>query len=321
MKTVILRRILLLLPMLLAISFLSFALMSKSPGNYLDTLKLNPQMSQAKIDKMTVEFGLDKKWYVRYGLWLRNAAKLNFGESFHYKQPVWDVITARAWNTFILSSVSLVLTWGIAIPLGVLAAINRGSLFDKVTSFLAFMSLSFPNLFLALLALFFAYITGWLPVGGMRSVDHELMTSGEQFFDILHHLVLPVFVLCFSGVAGLMRLMRGTFLENMRADYVTTARAKGMPEGQVMFKHVLRNAINPMVTLFGFSVAGLLSGAVIVENVLGFPGLGQLALEAFFAKDEFLVMASILMASFLLIMGNLLADILLVAVDPRIRYE
>lgn len=310
-----------MVPVLIGISFLSFFLMELAPGDYLDTLRLNPQVSEEQLDKMRRQFALDQPWYVRYLHWLGNAATLNFGESFQYRVPASELIADRLFNTFIVALSSMVFAWSIAIPLGVLAAIYKDSIFDRVAGFLAFASLSLPELFLALLALWFALTTGLFPVGGLYGVNFDYLTPWGKLLDLLHHLVLPTLVLGLGGVASLMRLMRGNFIETMRAEYVTTARAKGLPDRVIYFKHVFRNAINPLVTVFGYSLAGLLSGAFIVENVMGLPGLGRLTVEAFFAKDHYLVMAGVIMASILLILGNLLADILLAVVDPRIRYE
>ncbi|MDX2225630.1 MAG: ABC transporter permease [Verrucomicrobiae bacterium] len=321
MKTYILRRLLQMVPLLLGITFLSFLLMSLAPGDYLDTLRLNPQISAERIEEMKRQFGLDQPWYWRYFLWLKNAVCLNFGYSFQYKIPVWDLISARLFNTFIVALAAMVFAWTIAIPLGVIAAIKRGSFFDRLSGFFAFAAISIPEFFLALLALWFALVSGWFPVGGLYSVDYDFLSPLGKVADLAHHLVLPTLVLGIGGIASLMRLMRGNFLEVMRAEYVTTARAKGLDERRIYFKHVLRNAINPLVTLFGYSLAGLLSGAFLVENVMGLPGLGRLTVEAFFAKDVYLVMASVVMASVLLILGNLFADLMLAFVDPRIRYE
>jgi len=310
-----------MIPVLLGISFLSFLLMELAPGDYLDTLRLNPQISAEQIDKMRVQFALDRPWYVRYSHWLGNAATLNFGESFQYRVPVTQLIGDRLFNTFIVAFASTLFSWSIAIPLGVLAAIYKDSIFDRIAGFLAFAALSLPELFLALLALWVALATGLFPVGGLYGVDYDYLSPVGKALDLLHHLILPTLVLGIGGIASLMRLMRGNFIETMRAEYVTSAKAKGLSDFAVYFKHVFRNAINPLITVFGYSLSGLLSGAFLVENVMSLPGLGRLTVEAFFAKDYYLVMASVIMASVLLMVGNLLADILLAAVDPRIRYD
>jgi peptide/nickel transport system permease protein len=223
--------------------------------------------------------------------------------------------------SLVLAVTSLLFAWGIAIPLGVLAAIYKDSIFDRLSALLAYAALSIPEFFLALLAVFFAAKTGWFPTGGLTSITHEFMSPVNQVLDYAAHLILPTIVLGASGVAGMMRIKRANFLDYMRAEFVTTARAKGMSEGRVMFKHVLRNAINPLITAFGFAFSALLSGALLVENVMNYPGLGQLVFDAFLKQDQFVVMAAVMMGSAMLILGNLFADLLLAWSDPRIRLE
>ena len=319
MKTFILRRLLALPLLLLAISVISFALLQMAPGDYLTALKTNRDISPEFIAQLQREYGLDKSPPEQYLRWLGKAVRLDFGYSFAYKIPVSELLWQRLPTTFLLSVCALVFAWVIAVPLGVLVALCKDSWIDRAASGAAFFALSLPELFLALLAVFLASVTGWFPVGGITSVDFEFMGLWEKILDVAYHLILPTLVLGVGSVAGLMRLMRANVLETIRSDYVTTARAKGVGEGAVLFRHVLRNAINPLVTILGYSLAGLLSGALIVENVMSLPGLGQLTYEAFFAEDLYVVMASILMASALLVIGNLVSDLLLAAVDPRIR--
>ncbi|MBW7938328.1 MAG: ABC transporter permease, partial [Candidatus Omnitrophica bacterium] len=252
--------------------------------------------------------------------WLKGAVlNLDLGYSVSNKRPVTPVIAERLYNTFILALLATVLEWLIAIPLGILSATRQYSWTDRICSAIAFLGLSIPGVFLALLALLFAKVTGLFPVGGLRSIDYDSMSWLGKVGDILHHLILPAVVLAASGLATYMRQMRGSLLDELRADYLTTARAKGLGEGVVIGKHAVRNAINPLITLFGFSLSGLLSGAVLVETVMSYPGLGRTVVEALFAQDEFLVVASLLMGTVLLIAGNLLADLLLAISDPRIR--
>ncbi len=321
MAVFILRRFLALLPLLLAISVLSFLLLSLSPGDYLTSLKANRDVSREFIDQLRAEYGLDLPLPQQYARWLGKAVRGDLGYSFSYKIGVAELIAQRIPATLLLAGCSLAMAWLIAVPLGVLAAVYRDSFWDRLSSGLAFFALSIPEMLLALLALQFASKTGWFPVGGMTRIDHEFLAAPERFADTLHHLVLPVFVLGIGSVASLMRIMRANFLDAIRADFVVTARAKGLPEGRVLFVHVLRNAINPLVTILGYAIAGLLSGALIVENIMSYPGLGQLTFEAILQKDIYVVMASILMASTFLVLGNLFSDLLLAAVDPRIRLQ
>lgn len=300
---------------------LVFLLMSITPGDFLDEARASRDIPRERIEELEKTFGLNQPWYVQYGRWLSNICRLNFGESWTYKVPVLDLLKQRIPATLILSFTSLILAWGIAIPLGVLAALYKDSIFDRLSALLAYAALSLPEFLLALIAVFFAARTGWFPTGGLTSIDHEFLSGWQQIVDYLRHLVLPTLVLAFGGVAGMMRLMRANMLDYLRAEFVTTARAKGVPEGRVIFNHVLRNAINPLITVFGFAFSSLLSGSLIVEQVMNYPGLGQLIFEAFFKQDQFVVLASTLIGSVMLMIGNLFADLLLAWSDPRIRMD
>jgi peptide/nickel transport system permease protein len=321
MGTFILKRLLHMIPILLGVSLLTFLLMSLTPGGYLQSLRQNPQISAETVERLIAKYHYDKPWYVQYGYWLKNVAQGDFGYSIQYKIPATDLITARLWNTFLLSLCATIVAWCIAVPLGIWAAVNKDSLVDRGCSMIAFVGLSVPEILLALLALMFAAATGWFPIGGAQSSLYDLMTPMERFWDRAHHLVLPVLVLAASELAGIMRQMRSNLLDTLRADYVTAARAKGLPEGWVIYKHALRNAINPLLTIFGYSLAHLLSGAFIVENIMAWPGLGRLTIEAYTAKDSMLVVDSVVMAAALLIIGNFVADLMLAWSDPRIRVK
>jgi peptide/nickel transport system permease protein len=231
------------------------------------------------------------------------------------------VIRERVWNTFILSFASITFAWLLSIPLGILSAVKQYKFTDKVCSAIAFFGLSIPGVFFALLMILFASVTGWFPTGGMRSLNYEELSFFGKILDVAHHLVLPTIVLGTASMATLMRQMRGNLLDVLRADYVTVARAKGLSETTVVVKHATRNAINPLITLLGYSFSNLLSGAFLVEVVFGYPGLGRTTVDALFTKDMYLVVATVLMAAVLLIIGNLIADILLAFSDPRIRLK
>jgi len=321
-RTYLLRRIFTLIPLLLGVTFLAFLLIYLAPGDFLSQMAENPQISAETIEAMRTKFGLDQPWYVQYGLWLKNVFfHLDFGESFAFRQPVFHVIAPRLGNTLILALSAAVVAWGLAIPLGILSAVKQYSWRDKTASFLAFLGLSIPEIFFALLMMYMAAKTGWFPVGGMRSLDHDQLQWGAQIGDILHHLVLPAIVLGTVPMAGRMRQMRANLLDVLRLDYVTTARAKGLDENVVIWKHAVRNAINPLITLFGFTLATLLSGSFIVEIVMNWPGLGSLTLEALLKQDLYLVMGSVVIAATMLVLGNLIADVLLALADPRIKYD
>jgi peptide/nickel transport system permease protein len=271
---------------------------------------------------MRRKFGLDQPWYVQYLLYLKNVfLRLDFGESFSRHQPVFRVLWGALGNTLILASAAACITWMLAIPLGVWAAVRQYSWVDKTLSFLSFAWLSTPEVLSGLLLVYLAAKSGWFPVGGMRTLDWDLLGPFDKAADLLRHLVLPALVVGLIPLAGRMRQMRANLLDVLRLDYVTTARAKGLDEHTVIFKHAVRNAINPLITLFGFTLGNLVSGAFIAEVIFSWPGLGRITIEAITSQDQYLVMGSVLMASVVLVLGNLVADFLLAWADPRISYE
>lgn len=338
MKALIAKRLLILIPMLLAVSLMVSLLMSLAPGDPVTQLEMMPDVDEAYLQELREDFGLDKPWYVQYVRWLSQVVpfsydaeadgilaridfKPNFGFSYHYRTEVWDLIAQRLPATVLLSITSLLFAWLIAIPLGVLAAIYKDSIFDRISQLLAYAALSIPEFFLALLALVFAANTGWFPIGGFTSAEYDFLSTPAKILDIAHHLLLPTIVLGIGGIASIMRIMRANFLDNIRAEYVITARAKGVPEGRIMFHHVFRNAVNPLITAAGFAFSSILSGALLVEIVMNYPGIGQLVYEALLQQDAFVVQAAVLMSVIMLMIGNLLADIVLALNDPRIRYD
>jgi peptide/nickel transport system permease protein len=321
MISYIIKRILIAIPLLLAMSFVTFLLIQIAPGNFFDSLRLDPQISEETIMRLEKLYHLDKPVVVQYFYWLTSLLKLNFGYSFYYNCPVKNIILDRLFNTFLLSFVSLVFTWTIALPLGIFAAVHRNKFVDRLFSTLSFVGLSIPNFFFALILLYLAGYLKIIPLGGMRSANFDSLSTTLKILDIARHLIIPTIVIATSAVAGLQRLMRGNLLEVLRQQYIVAARAKGLSENRVIYRHALRNAINPMVTIFGYQLSGLLSGAALTEIVYGWPGLGSVMLTAVRAQDLYLVMGSMLMGGILLLGGNLCADIMLAWVDPRIRYE
>lgn len=322
MRTYILRRFLQMIPLLFGISALSFMLLQLAPGDFLNQMAENPAISPATIDAMRRRFGLDQPWYVQYGLYLRNILlRFDFGESFSRHQPVFTVIREGLGNTLLLAGAAAIVTWGLALPLGIWAAVRQYSWIDRTLSLIAFVWLSVPEILSGLLLLMFAARTGWFPVGGMRSIDYDGMSALGKAGDLLWHLTLPALVVGLVPLASRMRQMRGNLLDVLRLDYVTTARSKGLDEGVVIYKHALRNALNPMITLFGYTLGALVSGSFVAEIIFAWPGLGRLTLEAILTQDQYLVMGSVLMASVVLILGNLVADLLLALADPRISYD
>ena len=322
MRTYILRRLLQTIPLLLGVSALTFLVLKLAPGDFLNTMAENPGISAEAIESMRHRFGLDRPWWIQYGLYLENLfLHFDFGESFSRHQPVFTVLREGLGNTLILAIAAAVVTWCLAIPLGVVAAVRQFTWVDKTLSVLSFIGLSIPEVLSGLLLLFLAARTGWLPVGGMRSLDYEYLDPLGKAWDLLRHLALPALVVGLIPLAGRMRQMRANLLDVLRLDYVTTARAKGLDETRVVFKHALRNAINPLITLFGYTLGALVSGSFIAEIIFSWPGLGRITLDALLTKDQYLVMGSVLMAAAVLVAGNLVADLLLAIADPRIAYD
>ncbi len=313
------KRLLVSLLLLVVMSFITFLFLHATPGSFFDSLKLNPQVSAETIAAYEGMYHLKDPVIVQYGHWLWNVCRGEFGYSFYYNVPAGHIIMSRLGNTFILSLASFLLTWALAIPLGIWAALRHGRAADGVLSFLSFAAFSAPSFFLAMLLLHFVSQWGILPLGGMHSAGYEDMGLLAKTIDVLKHLVIPTVVLSLASIASLQRLMRGNMLAQLRQQYILAARAKGLPEGRIIYRHALRNAFNPMVTLLGYEFAALLSGAALVEIVCSWPGLGTLMLTAVRSKDVYVVMASMLMGGVLLLLGNLLADLLLAWVDPRIR--
>jgi peptide/nickel transport system permease protein len=315
------RRLAQMIPLLIGITFLSFVVVDLAPGDFFDTLSMNPSISPDLVREMKAEFGYGQPLPVRYGRWLWRVVHLDLGMSIAYRVGVLELIESRALNTVILAVASMVFTWALAIPIGIIVALRRGTILDRLLSFAAFFGMSVPGFFLAFLLMYLALETGWFPVGGTMSLDYPILSPLEKIADRAEHLVLPVIVLGVGGMASLMRLMRSQMLEIQSADYVRTARAKGVPEWLVVSKHVLRNALNPFVTLAGYELGTLLGGAALVEAVMNLQGLGTLMLDAVRSLDLYLVMGSVLMGSILLLVGNLLADVALTIVDPRIDFS
>lgn len=314
----ILKRIIQSIPLLFLVSLISFFLIRLAPVDPLAELKLNPSITQETLDYETQRLGLDKPVIIQYGLWLKSFVKGDMGYCVT-GEKVADKLMERIPNTLLLTGFVILFTWLVGIPLGIIAALNRKKPIDRILTILSSIGMAIPSFFFALLLLIFAVKTGWFPTGGLTSYNHSEMTSLEKAFDIAHHLVLPVLVLFTISLSGLQRQMRGNLLDVLEADYVKYARAKGLSETQVVYKHALRNAINPMVTLLGFEFASLLSGAALTEYVFQYPGLGRLILEAVMKSDINLVMASLMIGTIMLVAGNLLADILLKLVDPRVE--
>lgn len=314
----ILKRFLQTIPLLLIVSIIGFFLIRMSPVDPLAELRFNPSISKQTLEAEKIRLGLDKPIIVQYVLWLKGFVKGDMGICTT-GEKVSDKLKERIPNTLLLTITVIFFTWITAIPLGIIAALNKGKPIDRFLTILSSIGMAIPSFFFALLMLIFAVKTGWFPTGGLTGYNYSSLSEFGKIVDIAHHLILPVLVLFTISLSGLQRQMRSNLLDVMESDYVKYARAKGLSENKVIFKHALRNAINPLITLLGFEFASLLSGAALTEFVFQYPGLGRLILEAVLKSDINLVMASLMIGTMMLVAGNLLADILLKLVDPRVE--
>lgn len=307
---------------LLVITMLAFAVIHLAPGEPI-VLQQELQTTQSPQQKQTLRelYGLDKPLHVQYWTWLTRLARVDLGRSFGADgRPVWEKIRERIPVTLSLNLAEICLIYLVAVPLGVFAAVRRHTLFDRLTTVFVFVGFATPDFWLALLLMIlFGVQLGWLPISGLRSLNWEYLAPAAQVWDLLSHLVLPIFIGAFGGFAGLSRFMRGSMLEVIRQDYIRTAQAKGLPERVVLYKHALRNALLPIVTILGLSLPGLIGGSVIVESIFAIPGMGQLAVQSVFARDYPVIMGLLTIGAGLTLVGNRLADVCYGLVDPRIR--
>jgi len=317
----IIKRFLTALPLILIISLIAFIFINLTPGNFFSQMRLNPQISEETIEKYIELYQLDKPVIVQYFAWLKRIVHLDFGYSFTYNIPVTRVLGMRVLNTLLLTSASFFFTWLVALPLGIIAAVKVDRAWDRLISFSSYILLSIPTFFMAFLLLYFAYLAGVLPLGGMVSANFTELSFLSKALDLLKHLIIPTLVISLGAIASLIRIMRGNLLEVLRSNYILALRARGISEKRVTYIHALRSAINPLITIFGYQISGLLSGAALTEIICNWPGLGSLMLSAVRSQDVYLVMGSMLISSFMLIGGNLIADILLGFSDPRIRVK
>jgi peptide/nickel transport system permease protein len=307
--------------LLVGVSALCFLFTEMAPGSFFDEMRLNPQISPETIAALRSSYGLDQPLAVRYTHWLRSAVHADLGYSIAYNMPVTPLLLSRAKNTLLLTTTALILTWMTSVPLGVWAANRRGGLLDKTVTFASAFLVSVPELVIAIGLL--ALVVRWrmFPLGGMMSVDSETLSTLGKLADLARHLALPVFILLICETAIIVRHVRASVLEVLGAAYVQSARGLGVSRGRILFRHVLPVAANPAISLLGLSLAGLLSGSLVVEVVCGWPGLGPLILEATLSRDLYLVIGGIMFSALFMVGGNLMADIMLIAFDPRIRKE
>ncbi|OEU56580.1 MAG: hypothetical protein BA868_09685 [Desulfobacterales bacterium C00003106] len=314
----LIRRLLQNIPILFGITLISFFIIHLAPGSPIG-LTLNPKASPKIIEQMEKNYDLDKPIVVQYVLWVK---KLCTGELHSFKdgKPVLEKIAERIPATLLLNVVAMVIIFSVAIPLGVFSATRRYSWFDNLTTFGAYLGISIPSFWLAYLLILATVKCFGHPILGMRSFGMEESGVIAFILDHLWHLMLPSLILAVGGIAAISRYMRSSMLEVIQQDYIRTARAKGISEDDVYYRHALRNALLPIVTIFGFLVPSLISGSVIIETVFAWPGIGRLAYQAVLSRDYSLVMTILTLSSALTLIGNMLADVLYGVVDPRIRY-
>jgi len=318
----IVKRLISMVPLLIGITIVCFVVMHLAPGSPTDMeTQMNPRASADYRERLNAMYDLDKPLYQQYLSWVGKIVVLDLGKSFSPdRRPVARKIIERLPITILINVLSMVLIFVIAIPIGVLSAVYRDSLFDKVTSVFVFVGFAIPTFWLALLLMIlFGIDLGWLPISGIRSLNYDYLPPGMVFLDVVKHLILPVALSAFGGLAGLSRYMRSNMLEVIRQDYIMTARAKGLSERKVIYKHALRNALLPVITILGLSVPGLIGGSVIFESIFAIPGMGQLFYMSVMARDYPVVMGILLIGAVLTLLGNLIADVSYALADPRIR--
>jgi peptide/nickel transport system permease protein len=314
-----LRRGLRVVALLFGVSVLCFLFTEMAPGSFFDEMRLNPQISPETISALRTRYGLDQPLVVRYGRWLNSVAHGDLGFSIAYNAPVAPLLWSRSENTLLLATVAMLLTWLIGVPLGIWTAASRGSWFDQVVESGNSLLLSIPEIVIALGLLAAGVRWRLVPVGGMVVLDHDDLSSWGKVLDIARHLLLPTAILVLAGISIVVRHVRASVVEVLAAPHVRASRALGVGPVRLLFRHVLPVAAGPLVSLFGLSIASLLSGSLLVEAATGWPGLGPLLLEATLARDLYLVTGGIFFSALFLIGGNLVADVMLWMVDPRIR--
>ncbi len=318
----LLKRILSLIITLFGITVISFSIIHLAPGGPLT--EFNPKISPEYREKLVKMYGLDKPLYVQYWKWLKGILKLDFGRSFSLDQrPVWDKIKERLPVTIFINALSLLLILLFSIPLGVYSAMKAGSTFDRITTVITFIGYAMPSFWLAIiLMMIFGVKLQLLPISGLHStIGYDEMSLLGKIWDWTKHLICPLFVAVFGGMAGVLRYVRNSMYEVLQADFILFARAKGLPEKVIIYKHALRNALLPLITILGLSIPGLIGGSVIFETIFGIPGVGQLMWQAVMARDYPVIMANLFLISLLTLLGNFLADIGYALADPRIRLE
>jgi peptide/nickel transport system permease protein len=318
----IVRRLLFAIPLLFGIATISFFVVQMAPGDPMDMFlepRLRRQADPETIELLRQKYGLDQPVHVQYVRWLGNLVQGDLGDSFRYRRPVSSLIAERVPYTLQLAVLALFFDALFGIALGIFSAVKQYSVTDKVVTVGSLVVYSIPGFWLALmLVMVFSVHLGWFPTSQTRSLDYDLLSNWGQIGDRLWHLILPVFVLGVAQAAGTARYMRSRLLEVLSEEYVLAARARGLRERTVVLKHALRNAMIPIITIYGMSLPFLLGGAVLIEGVFAWPGLGLLGVEAVRGRDYPVILATTMIAAVLVVLGNLLADVLYAVADPRI---
>lgn len=318
------KRLLLMVPLLLGITLISFVVIHLAPGEPTDMqTQLNPEVGVELQQRLRAQYDLDQPLMVQYGKWLGRLVRFDFGDSFSQdRRPVTAKIAERLPITILINVLSIGLILLVAVPIGIVSAVRRNSHFDRLTTIFVFIGFATPSFWLALLLMDFLGVRyGLFPIVGLKSLGYDYLSWSGQILDVLHHLVLPVFVSAFGGLAGFSRYMRANMLEVVRQDYILTARAKGLTEKAVIWKHALRNALLPVITILGLSVPGLIGGSVIFETIFAIPGMGKLFYDGVMMRDYPLIMGILVIGAVLTLVGNLLADLGYALADPRIRHS
>jgi peptide/nickel transport system permease protein len=307
--------------LLLGVSIFSFVILGLAPGDFFSPMRLNPQISSRTVTGLRSQYGLGRPLPVRYGHWLRAVLQGDLGPSFAYNSPVTPLLAVRARNTILLTGTSLLLAWILAIPLGIWSAVHRGKWSDQAGGAVTSALLTVPDLVLFLLLLLLAVRTGWFPTGGMVSASFSDLNLWNKVKDVAEHLFLPALGLAIATLPTLLRHVRSAMIEVLEAPFIRAARAHGIAERRVLLRYALPVAASPLISLFGFSLGTMLSASLLVEVILSWPGIGPLLVEAILAKDVYVVMGAVMLSSVFLVAGNLFADLMLFAADPRIRVE
>jgi peptide/nickel transport system permease protein len=307
--------------LLLGVSIFSFVILGLAPGDFFSPMRLNPQISSRTVTGLRSQYGLDRSLPVRYGHWLQAVLKGDLGPSFAYNSPVTPLLAVRARNTILLTATSMLLAWILAIPLGIWSAVHRGKWGDRAGGAVTSTLLTVPDLVLFLVLLLLAVRTGWFPTGGMVSASFSDLNLWNKVKDVAEHLFLPALGLAIATLPTLLRHVRSAMIEVLEAPFIRAARAHGIAERRVLFRYALPVAASPLISLFGFSLGTMLSASLLVEVILSWPGIGPLLVEAILAKDVYVVMGAVMLSSVFLVAGNLFADLMLFAADPRIRVE